>query len=108
MPSDRPQRPHGTFTPASTISRVLSAAGYRAFRARRDTAFGGHRCSWDRARQVVRVGYWCSDDTPQRDQAAEREEALALYMRHLTARGYQVERAGESALYVHPLKNEED
>lgn len=106
MPSDRPTRPHGTFTPASTISRVLGAAGYKAFRARRDTAFGGHRCSWDQNQQIVRVGYRCGDDTSETDRQTEREHALTLYMQHLTAKGYRVER-DEGAVYVHIEKTKE-
>lgn len=91
MSSDRPKRPHGTFTPASTISRVLGAAGYKAFAARKDTAFGGHRCSWDQTQGEVRVGYWCGDDTPDADRASERAEMLAVYLGILTAAGYPAE-----------------
>lgn len=109
MPSDRPSRSHGTFTPATAIGRILSAAGYKAFRARKNTAFGGHRCSWDQNQQIVRVGYWCSDETLEADREDERQHALTLYMQHLAAKGYRVEWAADKySLYVHPLKNQED
>lgn len=105
MSSDRPSRPHGTFTPASTVSRALGAAGYKAFRARKTTAFGGHRCSWDKDQEIVRVVYRCGDDTPEADRQPEREEMLTIYMQILTAKGYQVEwDSTKYALYVHPEK----
>lgn len=103
MPSDRPTRPHGTFTPASTIGRVLSAAGLKAFFVRKGVAFGGHRCAWDADRKMVRVGYWCGDDTAPAVQQAEQEERLTTYTEFLTSKGYHVKRTG-SFLYVNPKK----
>lgn len=109
MPSDRPARPHGTFTPASTISGVLKRAGYSQFNVRTSvhTAFGGHRCSWDRLQEIVRVVYWCGDDAPDDADAreAERTEMLDLYEQTLTEKGYRVERTtSRRTLRVHPKK----
>lgn len=100
MPGYYP-KPGGTPTFATTIGRVLKSAGYSAFRARKDTAFGGHRCSWDAQHKVVRVGYWCSDDTPESQHDAERAEMLGLYEETLTGKGYRVERS-PGVLRVHP------
>jgi len=108
MPSDRPKRPHGTFTPASTIGRVLTGAGYGAFHARRDTAFGGHRCHWDERQGLVRIGHWCGDDTPETDRETDREterdHALTLYAQLLTSKGYRIVRTVTGSLYVAPTK----
>lgn len=107
MPSDRPSKPHGTFTPASTIARVLSRAGYAKFhvRARTHTAFAGHRCSWDRGTATTRVTYTCADDSPVGDDArrAERADMLTAYEELLTAKGYVVQWVGSGyALSVYP------
>lgn len=100
MPSDRPNKPHGTFTPASTISRVLTSAGFVTSAIRKGEALSGHRCSWDRVNHRVLVGYRCGDDTPDSSMHAEHTEALSLYEQVLTAKGYRVER-DERFLYVY-------
>lgn len=96
-------KPHGTFTPASTIGRVLSKEGYAAFLVRKNYAYGGHRCHWDRAGGVVTVFYRCGDDIPDSQQAAERAEMLGLYEEFLKEKGYRVERPESGgSLIVYP------
>lgn len=102
MPSDRPTRSHGTFTPASTIGRVLTRGGHPPFLTRRDTAFGGHRSTWDRDMKVVVVRHRCGDDIPDDQQDTEQAEMLALYEQFLTGKGYRVERSATGWLLVHP------
>ena len=103
MASDRPSKPHGTFTPASTVGRVLSAAGYKPFQTRRDTAFGGHRCSWIPYQNVTEVRHRCGDDTPEEARDVERQDMLTEYDQLLTAKGYVVEWIGSGyALRVRP------
>lgn len=105
MPSDRSTKPHGTFTPASTISRVLGRAGHRSFQVRKNTAFGGHLCRWEQAQQLVRVVHRCGDDTPDDQREAERTEMLTAYRDVLVAAGYPVEwDATRYALLVDPKK----
>jgi hypothetical protein len=103
MPSDRPNKPHGRFTPATTIGRLLSAAGYgRAF-IRKGIGYGGHLCSWDERRQQVWIRYRSHDDTPAEDLAAERDEMLGRYTVLLASKGYEVER-DERVLHVRKPK----
>lgn len=103
MASDRPSRPHGTFTPASTVGRVLSRAGYKPFQTRRDTAFGGYRCTWVPHQSVTEVRYRCGDDTPEESRDVERQDMLSAYDELLTSKGYTVEwSASGYALHVHP------
>lgn len=103
MPSDRPKKPHGRFTPASTIGRVLSRAGYGREIIRRGVGYGGHRCTWDHFHGVVLVGYRCPDSTPASKADAERAEMFDLYEQVLTAKGYRVERT-DRFLFVNPVK----
>lgn len=99
MPSDRPTKPHGRFTPASTVGRLLTAAGYGAAFIRKGIQFGGHSCSWDEIRKTVLILYRCHDDVPDDAMAAERKEMLDLYAELLLSKGYAVERA-ERLMYV--------
>lgn len=103
MPSDRPKKPHGHFTPASTIGRVLTRGGFHPFRVSRGIGFGGHRCSWDEVNRVVRINYRCSDSTPDDQMDAERAELIDLYAEFLKDKGYHVKRT-RWALYVNPVK----
>jgi hypothetical protein len=104
MPSDRPTRPHGTFTPATTIGRTLTTAGFKPWVSRKDIAFGGHRCSWDKDLHLVRVGYRCGDEVLDKaEQEAERNEMLDQYEQLLTSMVYPVERS-TATLYVDPKK----
>lgn len=104
MASDRPKKPHGTFTSASTIGRVLTRGGFPAFAVRKGVGYGGHRCSWDKINKVVRVGYRCGDDTPDDRQDSERREMLGLYAQLLESKGYDVRRSF-GTLYVDPERN---
>ena len=79
MPSDRRKKPHGTFTPASGVSRLLTAAGYGRSLIRNGEAFGGHRCSWDKDREQVIIRYQVADSTPDEEMTAERRSMLDLY-----------------------------
>lgn len=103
MPTDRPNKSHGTFTPASTIARVLTGAGYHRFQVSRGMGLGGHRCSWEKVQEVVEVRYWPGDDTPESRVDTERAEMLTQYAQILTGRGYHVEHVG-SSLRVNPVK----
>lgn len=103
MTSDRPTRPHGTFTPAATIGRVLSQAGYKAFTTRKDTAFSGHRCTWDPSQNVTTVSHRCGDSTHAEALDVERQDMLTEYEQLLRAKGYVVEWIGSGyALRVRP------
>lgn len=86
MPSDRPSKPHGTFTPAATIALILVGAGYKPFAVRSNVGQGGHRCTWDKDRRAVRIVHRCGDG----QDASERDELLTAYWELLTSKGYVV------------------
>lgn len=104
MPSDRPNKPHGRFTPASLIGRMLSQGGYGRAIIRKSEALGGHKCSWEPDQQRVWVRYQVRDITPITEQNAERTEMLDLYEELLTSKGYRVDRR-ERFLYVDMRKD---
>lgn len=99
MPSDRPNKPHGRFTPASTVGRLLTAAGYGAAFIRKGFQYGGHSCSWDELTKRTWIRYRCPDDLPDSMMEAERKEMLDLYKELLLNKDYTVE-ATDRMLYV--------
>lgn len=100
MPSDRPTKSHGTFDPATVISRILTGAGYPSFAVRRGSGFGGHRCRWDGVRKVVQITYWASDSTPDSLRDVERAEMLDGYTEILTEKGKRVERTADGRMLI--------
>lgn len=103
MPSDRPTKPHGTFTPASKISRLLGTEHVRQVK-RPNCAFGGFACTWDPISERVRVGHYPGDDvTDDNDRRRETEEMLGRYARMLNAHGYRAVHE-HGAVYVNPVK----
>lgn len=103
MPSDRPTKPHGRFTPANKISRVLGSK-HKKWVARATTAFGGYRCTWDAVQGLVRVTHRPGDEvTDEEARRTEREEMITEYEQTLTERGYHVQRE-HGVLYVNPVK----
>ena len=91
MPSDRTNRPHGTFTPAASVSRALRKAGYHPFQVRNSFGLGGYRCRWDKFRQDVTVHYWPGDDVRAEDRDTERQRMLGEFERVLK-QTYEVRR----------------
>lgn len=103
MPSDRPKKPHGAFTPASAIGRVLSAAKHKSWAVRGGVGLGGHVCRWGVWMGRVSIHYRCPDDMPESEMDEARSHMLDLYEELLTSKGYRVERT-EACLYVDPNK----